>query len=245
MEALGDVVPAGGCVVLLSAPGWVEDTQVVAHLAARLRARGVRAHLASPHHVRWVDRRAYLQSDFCNTSVDAIVRFYQAEWVAELACREAWAPLFRAGRTPVSNPGCAALTESKRLPLLWPELDAGTATWRSVMPEVFDPREAPGLLTGDWVLKPAFGNTGDGVILRRRAPRSAWMGRVAFALMRPRRWVAQRRFRSSPLESPIGPVHACIGVYVVNGLACGAYGRVSPTAIMDYSAIDAAVLVED
>jgi hypothetical protein len=144
----------------------------------------------------------------------------------------------------VTNPGSAALAESKRLPLVWSELAATATAWASVVPEARDPREAPGIWSGDWVLKPAFGNTGDHVALRDRLSRSEWRRRVATALLRPRRWVAQRRFHSLPLESPMGPVHACIGVYVVDGQPAGAYGRISPTAVIDYTAIDAAVLVQ-
>ena len=94
------------------------------------------------------------------------------------------------------------------------------------------------------MLKPAFGNTGDGVALRDRLSRSEWYVRVAAALARPRDWVAQRRFHSVPLESPRGPLHACIGVYVVDGAVAGAYGRLSLSPVIDYAAIDAAVLVE-
>jgi glutathionylspermidine synthase len=244
MAAVADAVGHDGAVVLLSAPGWLEDTQVVTHLAARLRAVGSRAYTASPHHLRWVDGRAYLRSDFGNTGIDAVVRFYQAEWLAELGCRDSWAPLFRGGRIPVSNAGTAALTESKRLPLLWSELDTPNVAWRSTMPPTFDPLEAPSVLRGDWVLKPTFGNTGDGVALRQRMSRSQWARNVGLALLRPRQWVVQERFRSVPLESSMGPVHACVGVYVVDGRAAGAYGRISPTAFIDHSAIDTAVLVE-
>ena len=78
-DAVASCVSAGGLVVLLSAPGWVEDMQVVAHLAARLRARGLEALLASPHHLRWVDGRARIDSDFRSAAVDAVIRFYQVE----------------------------------------------------------------------------------------------------------------------------------------------------------------------
>jgi glutathionylspermidine synthase len=244
MTAVAGAAGADGAVVLVSAPGWLEDTQVVTHLAARLRDLGIRAYVASPHHLRWVDGRAYLRSDFGSTRVDAVVRFYQAEWVAELACRDSWTPLFRGGRIPVSNAGTAALTESKRLPLLWSELDSPSVAWRSAVPPTFDPREAGRALHGDWVLKPAFGNTGDGIALRRHMSPSEWVRRLASALLRPRRWVLQQRFRSLPLESPMGPVHACVGVYVVDGRVAGAYGRISPTAFIDHCAIDTAVLVE-
>lgn len=246
IDAVTRRVPGSGTVALLSAPGWVEDTQVVAHLAARLRARGLSAHLASPHHLRWKDDRARLESDFCSTPVDAVLRFYQAEWIAKLPCHESWMPLFSGGRTPVSNPGSAALTESKRLPLVWSELDARTDTWRSVLPETRDPRDVRGLWRGrgDWILKPAFGNTGDLVTLRECTSRSTWHRRVLAAIARPRRWVAQRRFQGLAIESPRGPMHACVGVYVVDGHARGAYGRLSPSPVIDNAAIDTAVLVE-
>ena len=100
------------------------------------------------------------------------------------------------------------------------------------------------MLGGDWVLKPAFGNTGDHVAVRDHLSKAAWIGRVLTALAEPRRWVAQRRFHSTPLESPRGPVHACIGVYVVDGRVAGAYGRVSSSPVIDYAAVDVAVLVE-
>jgi glutathionylspermidine synthase len=243
-DAIAAAIPHGGAVGLLSAPGWLEDTQVVAHLAARLRASGFVALLVSPHQLRWNAGRAHVAAGPGSIALDAIVRFYQAEWLVRLTCTDAWIPLFGGGRTPVSNPARAALTESKRLPLVWPELDAPTTTWRRLLPETRHPPAARGLWRGDWVLKPAFGNTGDGVALRESVPRLEWYSRVAAALARPGQWVAQRRFRSIPVESPRGPMHACIGVYVVDGVVAGAYGRLSPSRVVDYAAIDTAVLVE-
>jgi hypothetical protein len=235
---------AGSCsdVALLSAPGWLEDVQVVAHLASRLRAMGLQAHLAQPGQLRWSGGRAF----FAHRPLGAIVRFFQAEWIARLPRGEAWAPLFGGGWTPVSNPGTAVLAESKRLPLVWSELDAPATTWRRALPETRDPREAVDLLRGrgDWVLKPAFGNTGDDVALRATTSRRAWAWRAMAALAFPRRWVAQRRFRVVPLATPQGQVHPCIGVYVVDGRVAGAYGRVAVGPVVDYAAVDVAVLVE-
>lgn len=244
LDALAARVPASGAVALLSAPGWLEDVQVVAHLAARLRARGLAAHLGSPHRLRWRDGEASLDTGGTLTPLDAIVRFYQAEWMATLRCRDAWLPLLAGARTPVTNPGSAALTESKRLGAIWAELDAPSAAWGATVPETRDPRAAPALLRGDWVLKPAFGNTGDDVALRDTMSRSAWAMRVAEALATPRRWAAQRRFESVPVDSPLGPMHACVGVYVVDGRATGVYGRLSPSRVIDFASMDVAVLVE-
>jgi hypothetical protein len=244
VDAIVRAAGPGGRVALLSAPGWLEDVQVVAHIAARLRARHARAHLVSPRHLHWIDGRAHLETEHSSAPLDAIVRFYQAEWMVRLGCRDSWLPLFRGGRTPVSNPGSAPLTESKRLALVWTELDAPTSTWRRLTLEAADPREARRLWGGDWVLKPAFGNTGDDVALRDCMSRTEWARRVGSAYARPRGWVAQRRFQSRAIVSPHGAVHACVGVYVVDGRAAGAYGRISSSRVIDYKSLDTAVLVE-
>jgi hypothetical protein len=234
-----------GQVALLGAPGWMEDAQVVAHLASRLSAMGLRAHLAQPQHLRWTGGRASLESDFARVPLDVVVRFYQAEWIVRLPAREAWAPLFGGARTPVTNAGVAALTESKRLPLLWDELDAPSTAWQRILPQTRDPRGARDLLRGDWVLKPAYGNTGDDVTVRRAVSAASWARCAVSALARPSRWVAQRRFTVTPLDTPRGRLHPCIGVYVVDGRAAGAYGRLALGAVVDYAAIDAAVLVDE
>ena len=59
----------------------------------------------------------------------------------------------------------------------------------------------------------------------------------------PGAWIAQRRFHSIPLATPRGPLHSCVGIYTVNGRASGICGRLSAGPVVDYRAIDAAVLV--
>ncbi|MGA2232614.1 MAG: hypothetical protein ABSH22_17085, partial [Tepidisphaeraceae bacterium] len=60
----------------------------------------------------------------------------------------------------------------------------------------------------------------------------------------PSRWIAQRRFQTLPLDTPAGPVYPCVGVYTINGQAAGAYARYSPRAVIDYAAVDVAVLID-
>ncbi len=62
---------------------------------------------------------------------------------------------------------------------------------------------------------------------------------------RPRDWVAQRRFEALPIDSPHGRIYPCIGVYTINGEAAGIYGRFSTRPLIDFAAVDAAVLVEE
>jgi hypothetical protein len=38
-------------------------------------------------------------------------------------------------------------------------------------------------------------------------------------------------------------IFPCLGVYTVNGKAVGIYGRYSPRPLIDYAAVDVAVLI--
>lgn len=227
-------------VAMISTPGFMEDHQVVSYLAARLRQRGIVATCAQPLQLEWLGRRASLGGE----PFDAIVRFYQAEWLAKLppaAHRERY---FIDSQTRALNPGTAVLIESKRFPLVWDELrSTSMRTWRRLLPETRDPRDAPWQRDADWLLKSALCNTGDTVSIRQMLPAKAWASASRAARWFPAGWIAQRRFESVPLDSPAGLVHTCIGAYTVNGRACGIYGRLSRTPVIDYSAIDVAVLI--
>jgi glutathionylspermidine synthase len=231
-------------VALLSAPGYMEDQQIMWFLRRLLRDRGVAAFLATPAQVRWRGGRAELERDGSRISLHSLVRFYQAEWLASLPQRKEWRHFFCGGTTRVTNPGTAILLESKRFPLVWDALRTKLPTWRRLLPETRDPRDVR-FREPDWVLKAAYGNTGDEVQIhelessekRRRFEREVWLW--------PGDFVAQRRFHALPVPSPVGPVYACIGVYTVDGRTAGAYARISPRPLIDYSAQDVPLLVKD
>jgi len=259
---------AGGVVAMLCSAGYMEDQQVMAYLAGHLRARGLAAYLADPRQLRWDAGVARLDAGHSDASqpLAAVVRFYQGEWLASLPRKSSWEYLFVGGRTPVANPGVALLTESKRFPLTWepgrrrrlfrsrpPGLRTPMTTWRQLLPETRDPRDAPWDGDDGWVLKPAFGNTGDHIAARdwpdkqdgydpQRGGR--WHAAVRAARRHPSAWVAQRRFECVPLVTPFGTMYPCTGVYTIDGKACGAYGRLSPGPVIDYAAIDTVVLID-
>ena len=233
-----------GALALLAAPGFMEDQQVTAYLASRLRAAGREALLVGPGQLRWQDGRARVAVGRRIIEVGAIVRFYQAEWLTGLPRSTGWEDLLAGGRTPVINAGAALLTESKRFPLTWDALPTPTRLWRRLLPETRDPREAPWRTDDAWLLKTAYCNTGDTVTVRALAPSRTWRSAARSATWFPWQWVAQRRFETLAIDSPAGPVYPCVGVYVTDGQAAGAYGRLSPTPIIDYAATDVAVLVE-
>jgi glutathionylspermidine synthase len=231
-------------VALLSAPGFMEDFQVVSYMATRLAERGVAAHLAAPSQIAWDAGHARLRAAWYDGPVGAVVRFFQAEWMARLPQCCNWRPLVAGGRTPVTNPGTSVLTESKRFPLAWEHFVAALPTWRRTLPETRDPRAAPWRRDDGWLLKSAFCNTGDTVAARDLVSPQHWRSAARGALLWPGHWVAQRRFEMVPVRTPFGDVYPCVGVYTIDGRACGAYTRIAMRAVIDYRAVDVALLVE-
>lgn len=244
-EALATVAGASGAIALLSAPGYMEDQQVVAYLAADLNKHGCRAHLAKPEQLRWENGMAQLRTTWHDGTLDAVVRFYQAEWLARLPENTGWRFLFRSGMTPTANPALAPISESKRFPLVWGELSTSLPTWRRLLPESRELRHAPWARDDEWLLKTAMCNTGDTVSIRELMKDDDWFRTKLHARLFPGKWVAQRRFDPVAISTPDGPRNVCIGIYAVNGRACGAYARISNKAVIDFAATDAALLLED
>ena len=241
--AMVGITGGSGTVALLSAPGYMEDQQVTAVLAYRLHRRGIATRLI--HHanqLEWRSGHARISAE--SAPVKAIVRFYQGEWACRFR-RPAWERLFVGGRTPVSNHGLAVLSESKRLPLLWERLEARMATCHALFPEANDPTDAVWQGDDEWVVKAAYSNTGDHVNMRGRLPGAQWQALCREVSRRPEQWVLQRRFSPVAFESDMGPVFPCIGVYVINGKVAGAYTRVATDEVVDYRAMDAALLIQD
>jgi len=246
VDALVRQASTGGAVALTCAPGHMEDHQVVGYLAARLRERGLAAPVVSPLHLRWSDGTANVDSGWWSGRVDAIVRFYQVEWLAKLPRTLGWEHLFVGGVTPVANPGTAAFSESKRLPLIWDRLRAPVPTWRRLLPETRPLRAAPWATDDGWLIKSAFSNTGDTVSVRSAMTTAAWRRRAWTARLASGQWIAQRRFDVVPVFHEGVPLSPCIGVYTVNGAAAGAYARIaSGSAIIDGTARDAALLLSE
>ncbi len=226
-------------IALVCAPGFMEDAQVVAFLARELEARRRRAILGNATSLSWTDGRARTSG----APVAGIVRFYQAEWIAEMREARALVPLFSGGTTPVTNPASAAIAESKRLPLVLESLRAPSL--HEAFPRTCDARTREWRASPEaWVLKGTYSNTGDRVIFPERLGRAARAMLALRVLARHGEWVAQRRFDIVPIDSPDGPLHACIGVFVIDGAVAGAYARVARDAIIDFRAMDVALLVD-
>jgi hypothetical protein len=232
-----------GPIALLFAPGYLEDLQIMAHLRNRLCECGVEAHLARPEQLSFRDGFAHLESVSPSEPLGAVVKFFQTEWLAGLP-RKHWEQLLVGGKTPMTNPAGAILTESKRFALLADQLESPLTTWLSILPETRDPRNAPWKTSGDWIIKAAYCNTGDLIGMRDILPTKQWRSMSRAAFWHPNHWIAQRRFDVVAVDSPAGPIFPCIGVYTIDGKAAGIYGRFSAKRMIDYAAVDVAVLLE-
>jgi len=242
-ECAATSLGSSGLVALLSAPGHMEDFQVTAYLAQRLEQHGLTTLLLNPTQLGWRDGRAFVART--NAPLTGLVRFYQAEWLARLPKDTGWQRLFFDGETRVSNAAGSALTESKRFPLSWTHLSTRLPTFSRLLPETRALSEAPWFRDDGWLLKAAYSNAGDSVVARPWVNKARWARTAAQALARPRSWVAQRRFEIERVDTPEGALAPCVGVYVIDGEVAGAYLRLSKGRLIDYSAMDAALLITD
>lgn len=243
-EAVATSIPPGGAVALVHATAYSDDRQVMVFLAREIEARGRRAVLAAPDHLRWRDGRATVAAGWFQGEPGAVVRFFPAEWLPNLPRSCGWKHFFRGARTPVSNPASALLTQSKRFPLVWDRLETLLPTWRRLLPETCDPREVAWQKDEGWVLKPSLGRVGDGIGLAGATPEAEWKPIRKGVRRSPGWWAAQRRFEAVPFQAAgEEPCFPCVGVYTVDGRAAGAYGRAARRPLINHLAQDIAVLL--
>ncbi len=242
-DCFAERLPAGARVALVHATAYADDRQVMQFLGDALVARGRTPLLVAPDHLRWPDHRPTCIAEGQQGSVHAVIRFFPVEWLPLLPRGADWRGYFR-HTVPSSNHATAILTQSKRLPLVWDRLGLAAPTWRLLLPETRDPRQAEWRRDRDWILKPALGRVGEAVTIPEVTPPPEWRRIAWSARLSPREWVAQRRFQSRPLPSSHGERHLVVGVFTVNGRAAGFYGRVATRPRIDQYAQDVAVLVQ-
>ncbi|MGH8529448.1 MAG: glutathionylspermidine synthase family protein [Nevskiales bacterium] len=230
-------------VAFVHATSYSDDRQVMQYLASRFEGAGHKPVWAAPDHLRWRNGNATAIADGQEGPVDAVVRFYPAEWLPQLPRSSNWQDYFAAG-TPTCNHPRAVLTQSKRLPLIWDRLGIELPTWRRLLPETCDHRQVRWKQDPRWVIKPALGRVGDGIAWRNLLAAKEWRSICVDTMFSPRCWVAQRRFESQPLATSSGERHLCIGSFTVDGKAAGFYGRLSASPRIDHQAQDIAVLVD-
>lgn len=240
-RAIESIAPRGH-IALLSAPGYLEDQQVLRTFRTELQARKIGSSLIqTPAAFEWSHTGGCRLSQPA-VAVSAIIRFYQLEWLCALSRGTRWQRLLESREIPVFNPTISAISESKRFPLLF-RGSMSCPTWNALLPECRDPREVS-TDWDSWLLKASYSNTGDHVLLVGDLPRKQKEQAIRRAQRKPSDWVAQRRFITVPLETSRGPVFPCVGVFVVAGRAAGAYVRLSTHQVTDGAALETPLLID-
>jgi glutathionylspermidine synthase len=227
---------------LVHATAYSDDRQVMQFLGKRMTECSLRPILISPQHIRWDENRASVSSSFAKCRLDAMVRFFPAEWLPNLRTKSRWTPFFTGSRTPVSNPASAILVQSKRFPLVWDSLPSELQTWRAHLPETVCPSMVLKDLSA-WVVKPAFGRVGEDIAISGVTSERKLQLIHKAAQRRPWQWVAQRRFAVVPLSGRNGSYFPSIGVFTIDGTVAGAYARIGRKPLIDDEAQDVAVLI--
>jgi glutathionylspermidine synthase len=224
---------------------YTEDRQVMLHLAQRLQARGLATCLFQPSQIRWTNGLALISSDGYQGPLSLVFRFYPAEWLPQLPATTAWEGFLTGGETAICNPASAILTQSKRFPLIWDQLTTSLSTWRDLLPETRSPLDINGHADGEWVFKPALGYEGKDVAISGVTETTDWQRIHRAARKNPEAWVAQRRFECLPLSTPDGLMYPCLGIYVIEGRAAGAYGRMGIRPLIDDRSREIAILLSN
>ena len=236
-------VAAGGGVALLAAPGFLEDQQVVLAFMRRLHGERISSTLIqSPSALDW-SSKGIRRIRGSQQRVSAVVRFYQIEWLCNLSNNSGWRNLLQTAELAVTNPTISVLSESKRFPLVINDISGCTA-WKTLMPECRDPRDVDTSDWDGWALKAAYSNTGDEVYLCGDMDRAERQQLILKVRRNPTKWIAQRRFDTIPLYSDEGLLYPCIGVFVVDGRAAGAYVRLSKRQVTDGSSKEAPLFID-
>jgi glutathionylspermidine synthase len=239
-ESLARRLFPGAAVGVMHLTRYADDHQVARFLARVFERRGLVAVPFDPTQLRAYGRQAGALVGDRVRPLDAVFRFFPAEWACRLPSPDAWLDVVARPGTLWLNPMATVLTQSKRFPLTWRHLRNELPTWSRLLPETRDPMFSP---SRGRVLKPALGHEGfdvtiDGVTDARSLRARWWRARL-----QPWRWAAQRKFRPRLLETPHGPRFPCLGVYLVDGRAAGMYGRLARRPLIDGNAQDAVVLI--
>ena len=232
---------------LVYATGYSLDLQPMALLASWLREAGHEVALGSPANLHFDGSTACL----LDQPIDAIYRYYPAEWLPDLPNAEAWqraqreVPMLNTVSALVAQSKCFyAAIEQQGLVRASPEralLEAHLPESRFLRADQLDTLTAE---RADWVLKGAFGRMGDTVLLGIGASPEQWRQRLEAALADTLPCAMQARFDAVPFWFSNGMAYPTVGLFLLDGEFAGYYSRVSPYPVIDINAHHVATLVE-
>ena len=227
LKKVSQIFPQGSTIAYLHDTHTVEDYQIMHYLGDLLEASGFKSIYASPEHIKFCDGEA--------VDIGGIVRYYPVEWL-EFAKGVDWLS-FVNSKTPSCNHPTALLTQSKRLPLIWDNLNVDVATWKKLLPETKCPSTVAN--RNGWILKPAFGRVGEGINIPGTVSAIEENEIRKAARQNPTQWVAQKLFESKQIDGQ----HINVGMFVIDGEFAGCYARISDKPKIDKDASEIPVLM--
>lgn len=242
LEAFKPKITENGIISFVHATSYSDDRQVMQFLSDYFNNHGIKTMFAAPDHIKWINKKAVSVLEGQEGKVDGIIRFFPLEWLVNLPKKSNWKGYYDS-ETPSCNHPISILTQSKRLPLIWDELDVEIPAWKKLLPATQDPKTNK-LQDDTWIYKPALGRVGEDISIKGTATEKELMKIKKAANRHPKNWITQQMFKSTPISAPnCETFHLCIGVFTVNGRCAGFYGRISPYPRIDSKAKDIPILV--
>jgi len=228
-------LPAGARVGLIHATAYSDDWQHMAFLKRLLEEHGIEAFGTAPTSVELESGRMLV----AGAPLDAALRFFPGDWLLFARDGERW---FERHPNKLSNPLHALFSQNKFFPVVCAAASIAAPTWQRYLPAT-SPLRVADLFGSPHVAKPSFGRVGEDIACIDDLSFAKRVRLAASVLTERGLWIRQRRFESVNLGSQREPLHACIGVYCVDGKVAGCYGRLSPVHVVGMSAADAPVFV--
>jgi len=245
LDAFRPLIKPNDVFALIHATSYSDDRQVVQFLGDAFKSNGYNAICVAPDHLQWnrATHSCAIYNPPNHIPINAIVRFFPAEWLRNLAFFSNWQQFFLT-QIPSCNHPAAVLSQSKRLPLLWEALGLEFPTWKKLLPPIADPK-IKRTLEPSWIWKPALGRVGADITIQGTLSDKERQQIEKAVRKRPSEWIAQKLFQSFPLAAPDGTAwHLCVGVFTVNGKSAGFYGRISQQPRIDETAKDIPILIQ-
>ena len=244
VSAIQKKVKNQGRIMLVHCTSYSDDRQVMQFLGDRLKERGFHVIYGAADHLRFQDKSAFSILDGNEGKIDAIIRFTPLEWLTEIKPKR-WQGYFDTTTISCNHP-IAIFAQTKRFPLVWDVLEKNgipMSAWRELLPKTLEVKEAKG--KEGYIYKPACGRVGEKISIKEACREDEYKKIIADVKRHPKKYLAQERFHSKPLEGMNGEsFHVCLGSYTVDGGHAGYYARISETPRIDSNAADIPVLIE-
>lgn len=242
LEAFNAIAKKDSTIAFVHATSYSDDRQVMQFLSDYFNGYGYHTVFAAPDHIKWSNKKAVSIVEGREGGLDGIIRFFPLEWLTSLPRKTDWRGYYDCA-TPSCNHPIAIFAQSKRLPLIWDELEVDIPAWKKFLPATKEPKSIK-RRDEAWIYKPALGRVGQGISIREAVPEKELLRIEKAAHRHSTNWVVQQRFVSQPLTTVEHEAfHLCVGVFTVNGKSAGFYGRISPYPRIDAHAKDIPLLV--